>query len=415
MIFNQNLFFRLGWRSFAAVMLFFCGFIGLVMGVSMSERPSVVEADLLTKAYYCVGLFLMGGMDLGTPVGGPFWGRCLLWLAYLGSPFIAASALVEAIFRALAPKHWQLKKIKNHIIVVGTGDLTMSYLKILRQKHPKVPIVVIDNALDAVKEEELKQLFKVLILIGDITHDYFLQHLHIDRAHKVLVMGNNSFQSYEAAHRIIKIAPEMKNQIVIHCEDLRFMRSMENSHVAQLCHPFNSYHLAASGLVKSHLIEHFHHTAPRDLVIVAGFGRFGQTILEELHKHALNEIESVAIIDVDAKRRVMVADEQLSYTGQYKRSVFEGDISHPRVWKQLQQRIDLNASAAVIILGTGAERANLRTAIWLRSKYPEAMIIARTNQASEFAYEVGREHNITSVSMTELIEDNIPDTWVDMS
>ncbi|MFT5163612.1 MAG: FlaA1/EpsC-like NDP-sugar epimerase [Alteromonadaceae bacterium] len=412
--FNQQASFRLGWRSLVAVVLFFCAFSGLSLGVSLSERVDVVNAGILTKAYYSVGLFVMGGLDIGMPIGGPDYARVLMWIAYIGSPFIAASALLEALFHAFAPKHWQLRRIKNHIIIVGTTDLTVSYLKVLRQKHPRIPIVVVDNSLDRVKEEELKQLFKVYILIGDITHDYFLNQLRISKAQKILMMGNDNFQSYEAAHKIIQYNPEMGPNMVMHCDDLRFMRSMESSRVAQLCHPFNSYHLAASGLVKNHLIGYFRQTKPRDLVVVAGFGRFGQTILEELQKHALKEIEGVAIIDVDAKRRIMVADEQVKYDGQYKRSVFEGDISHPRVWKQLQQKIDLNASSAVIILGTGAEQENLRTAIWLRSKYPEAMIIARTNQASRFAYEVGQEHGITSVSMTELIEENIPDLWVDL-
>lgn len=192
------------------------------------------------------------------------------------------------------------------------------------------------------------------------------------------------------------------------------MRAMEESRVAILCHSFNSYHLAAAGLVKRHLLEHFHKTEPLDTVVIAGFGRFGQTILEELHKHAPNEMQSVAIIDVDAKRRVMVTDEQLPFEGQYEREVFEGDISHPKVWKQLKANIDLTCNAPVIILGTGAEEENLRTAIWLRSKYPDAMIVARTNQESRFAREVGREHGITSFSMTELIESNIPDNWVDI-
>jgi Trk K+ transport system NAD-binding subunit len=195
------------------------------------------------------------------------------------------------------------------------------------------------------------------------------------------------------------------------------MRAMSGSRVAHLCHPFNSYHLAAAGLVKSHLIEHFHHTEPRDMVIIAGFGRFGQTIMEELHKHAMDEIESMVIIDLDATRRVMVADEQfadakLKFENQYERMIFQGNISHPRVWKQLKTKINLTQCAPVIILGTGAEDENLRTAIWLRQKYPDAMIIARTNQESQFALEVGREHGITSFSMTELIESNIPNDWV---
>ena len=404
---------RLGWRSFAAVLVFFSGLLGLLSGVGLTERPGVAEAHFLVKAYYALGLFVMGGLDIGMPTGGSVVGRYALWFAYLGGPFIAASALIEALVRALANKHWQLRHLRGHIIIVGTGDLTMSYLKVLRRKHPKVVIVVIDNAIDSVRSDELKQLFNVIIVVGDVTHDYFLFQLRIDYAKRILMMGTDDFQSYEAAHKIIQLAPRVAEKVVIHCENLRFMRAMEGSRVATLCHPFNSYHLAAAGLVKRHLIEHFHHTEPLDMVIIAGFGRFGQTIMEEVRKNAIGDIDSVAIIDLDAKRRVMVADEQLKFDGEYRREVFEGDISHPKVWHQLQQTIDLNGREPVIILGTGAEEENLRTAIWLRSIYPEAMIIARTNQKSQFAHEVGSVHGITSFSMTELIEANIPDDWVD--
>jgi Trk K+ transport system NAD-binding subunit len=403
---------RIGWRTVAAVLLFLSAFFALVFGVSLSERPTVVDDNLFTKAYYSLGLFVMGGLDLGMPQGGPVVARYFLWFAYLGAPFIAASALIEALFKALAPKHWQLRKIKNHIIIVGTGSLTMSYLKVLRSHHRRVPIVVIDNDIDALRSEELKELYNVMTINGDITHDYFLLQLRIDKAVKILMMGDDNFQSYEAAHKIIQLAPQMAHKVVIHCDNLRFMRAMAGSRVAALCHSFNSYHLAAAGLVKSHLIEHFHHTEPLDMVIIAGFGRFGQTIMEEVHKHALDEIDSVAIIDLDAKRRVMVTDEQINFDGEYERLIFEGNISHPKVWTQLKTKIDLNQCAPVIILGTGAEEDNLRTAIWLRGKYPDAMIIARTNQESKFAREVGREYDITSFSMTELIESNIPEDWV---
>lgn len=412
MLLSSNTSVRVGWRTVAAVVVFFCALYGMMAGVSLTERPNVFEAPFLTKAYYCLGLFVMGGLEIGMPQGGPDHARYALWLAYLGAPFIAASALIEALFLALSNKHWQLRKIRNHIIIVGADDLTMSYLRVLRRRHPKVPIVVIDNDIDSRRSDELRQLFDVIILVGDVTHDYFLLQLRIEFAKRILMMGSDDFQSYEAAHKIIQLAPHVANKVVIHCDNLRFMRAMEGSRVANLCHPFNSYHLAAAGLVRSHLLEHFHRTEPLDMVIIAGFGRFGQTILEEVHKHALKEISSVAIIDIDAKRRILVADEQLSFAGEYQREVFEGNISHPKVWHELQASIDLNACAPVIILGTGAEEENLRTAIWLRTHYPEAMIIARTNQESKFAREVGREHGITSFSMTELIESNIPDDWV---
>jgi hypothetical protein len=56
--------------------------------------------------------------------------------------------------------------------------------------------------------------------------------------------------------------------------------------------------------VREVLLHHFHRTEEKDVVILAGFGRFGQTILEELQLNAHKDIASVGIIDVDADRRI---------------------------------------------------------------------------------------------------------------
>ena len=48
------------------------------------------------------------------------------------------------------------------------------------------------------------------------------------------------------------------------------------------------------------MVPQFHETHARDVVVLAGFGRFGQTILEELQHSAIDEMDTVAIIDRDA-------------------------------------------------------------------------------------------------------------------
>lgn len=40
---------------------FLCAFLALMMGVSLTERPSVQTADMLTKANYSLGFFIMEG------------------------------------------------------------------------------------------------------------------------------------------------------------------------------------------------------------------------------------------------------------------------------------------------------------------------------------------------------------------
>ena len=69
---------ELSWKSWSAIALFGCGLLGLLSGVEVSARSGVPQADLLTKVYYTLGLFVLGGMDLGTPAyrATPFWRRC---------------------------------------------------------------------------------------------------------------------------------------------------------------------------------------------------------------------------------------------------------------------------------------------------------------------------------------------------
>jgi voltage-gated potassium channel Kch len=401
------------WRSAGALFFFFCALVGFELGVAVTERPEVASAGILTKAYYSLSLFVVGGVDLGTPFGGPFIGRILVWLAYFGAPILAASTLIAALLRALAPQSWYLRRLDDHIIVVGDGELALSYLRVLRQHNTRVPVVVVSSKADQAITDEFKHDFGAVVVTGDFTHEFFLKQLRVESARRILLLDDSSMRSYEAASVLTNLVPGIGNRVVVHCGNLRFMRAMENTRVAQSCETFNTYHLAASGLVHSHMLHHFRETRSKDVVIIAGFGRFGQTILEELRSSAMDELETVAIIDIDARRRVLVADEQMAFSGEYRRELYEGDISHPEVWDRLRQRIDIKGDNTVFVLGTGREEDNLRTALWIRRKYPGALVIARSSRDSLFATEVGEEHDFVSVSITQLVEENIPRSWID--
>jgi Trk K+ transport system NAD-binding subunit len=402
------------WLSAGALFFFFSALIGFESGVAVTERPELADSGLLTKAYYSLSLFVVGGVDLGTPIGGPLLGRVLVWISYFGSPVLAAWGLIGALLRALAPQRWQLKRLKNHVIVVGDGELAISYLRVLRERNRKIAIVVVASSGEQLLRDEFKQAFGAIVISGDITHEFFLRELRVEQARKILLLDNNSLRSYEAASILINLIPAIADRVVIHCASLRFMRSMENTRVASHCESFNTYHLAASGLVRNHLLHHLRETRSRDVVIMAGFGRFGQTILEELQRSAADELDTVLIIDKDVHRRVLVADEQIEFSGSYRRELFEGDIAHPEVWERVSTTVDLEGNNTVFIMGTGREEDNLRTALWLRRKYPGAMVISRSSKESLFAAEVGQEHNIISISIAELLEESIPHSWIDM-
>lgn len=402
---------RTSWRWPLALTLFTCAMLGLSSGVSLTERPDVVDGSLLDKAYYSLGLFVVGGLDIGLPTGGPLLGRILLWIAYFGSPLLAASAVMEALLIVISKERWQLRRIKDHIVIVGSGDLTTSYLRVLRQQPDYIPVIVVDHAIDPVREHELAETFGVTVIKGDVTHDFMLRRLRLHRVRRVMLLGGNDFVAFEAASKILRLYPKLASQIVLHGRSLRFLRAMQNTQIANQVTLFNSYNLAAKGLVNSALIAHFKKTNYQDTVVIAGFGLFGQTILEELQMNAGDEINLVAIVDKEAYRRVQIVDEQQKSGVFYERKIYEGDTTHPDVWRQLTDDIDLNRGEPVVIMGTGDSANNLRTALWIKQHHSNALLFARTNDTSEFAQAVGDEHGVHCTSITQLVEDNIPLAW----
>ncbi|MFW6093974.1 MAG: NAD-binding protein [Pseudomonadota bacterium] len=403
---------RPGWRWLAAVSLFGFALAGFASGVSLTEQPDVGEAGWLTIAYYSLGLFVFGGLDVGMPVGGPAAGRVLLWVAYFGSPLLTASAVIDALMKVMAPNRWRLRRLHNHVVIVGAGNLTLTFLRVLHRHRPGVDVVVVVSAVEATRRQELEQTFGVTVVLGDPTHDFVLRQLRLHRASRVVLLPDDNFEAFEAASKILRRYPGLKGRIILHSHNLRFLRTMQETSVGQRCICFNSYHLAAAGLVRDQLLQHFHRTRVEDVVVLAGFGRFGQTILEELRDAAAGEVSVVGIIDVDAERRVLVVHEQGYLEDGYRRVVVQGNVGHPEVWRKLGASVDLSRNEPTVILGTGAPTENLRAALWVKQQWPEALVFARTNDVSLFADELGAEHHIHSISITRLVEEHIPAHWL---
>lgn len=402
---------ELSWKSWSAIVLFGAGFLGLLSGVEVSARPGVPQADLLTKAYYTLGLFVLGGMDLGTPTSGPLYGRILLWIAYFGAPAWTASAVFETILYALRPPVWQVKRIKNKMIITGGGELTLSFLNRIRASDKRRQVIVIVDEAQHPHLDALRSYrgVRVVVVSGDQLHR--LERFALHKAHKFLLLSENDETNFEVASLLLKHDPQLGPKIVYHVSNLRFLRVLEGARVVEQCTTFNQYELAATQLVRERLMRRFRETKYKDTVVLAGFGRFGQSILEQLEQHASGTFNRVAIIDRDAKQRAMIADEEVEGKRKYSRHTYEGDIDDPEMWRRVFKEVITGKEAPVFVITTGNDQTNLRCAIWLRKNFPKGLIISRTLAPSHFARGVCDEHNVVSVNTSELVEASIPRAW----
>ena len=400
-----------GWRWIAVGLIFALGLTAFANGVALTARPEVTSAPVLERVYYILGLFVVGGLDLGTPVGGPVWAQAILWIAFFGAPLLTASAVVEAVLRVLNPQQWLLRNLHDHVVIFGSGELTISYLRMLRRQNRNCRVVVVDTEFDSIREQELQQKYGVATVLGDLTLGFLRNQLRLQHAKRVLLLGENDFQAFEAATRVLESAPNLKFRVVIHCQNLRFMRTLLQTSLGRHCVIFNRYNMAGVAFVRRDLKEQFASTEGLDNVIIAGFGRFGQSVVEQLRLTQGNELAHVVIIDQDAERRMMVVEEQQQLPSNYERSVMRGDVANPEVWRRVAAKVDLEQPNTVFILGTGSGRDNLRTALWLKQKYPDAHVFARSNGQSRFASSVADEKDITAFSINGLLEEMIPVRW----
>jgi Trk K+ transport system NAD-binding subunit len=157
------------------------------------------------------------------------------------------------------------------------------------------------------------------------------------------------------------------------------------------------------------MLRHFASTAVPDSVVLAGFGRFGQTVLDELQRRAEGQFNRVVVIDMEAERRARVFDEHVGFRAYYQRLVIHGDLHDPRVWDEANAFI---GEAPVYVLGSGDDGTNVRTALWLSVRDPAARVIVRSFDQSLFVADVSRERGFYSFSVAELVARSIPPRWL---
>jgi Trk K+ transport system NAD-binding subunit len=400
------------WRAALLVMVFAAGLTAFVMGVGVSGRPGVPIEGTLTHAYYALGLFVLGGLDLGMPSGGPPGARALLWLAYFAAPAITASAVTEAAMRAMRPQRWALRRLNNHVVFAGCGKLTMQALQKLRRLWPRKQVVIVERSADHPSIDEAQTLYDALVVVGDIASDGLLATLRLEQADRFLALTGDDFINLDASAKILAHAPHLAGRMVAHVADLHFLRVVENTRLSKQVTVFNTHQIAAEHLVRNALLTHFHETEPLDSVVIGGFGRFGQTVLDELQQHARGCFERVVLVDIECHRRARVFEEQVGFEDGYERHLVDGDISDPNVWHGLDEDLEIGDKEPAFVIGSGNDGTNLQVAMWVKSKWPSSLVVARSFRRSAFAEEVSADRDIAFFNVSDLVDDSMPSSWL---
>lgn len=390
-------------------------------GIGLSERcglavqaglapASCAEVGWAARVYYAVALFFLGGIDLGTPVGpeGPW--RTAMWFAFFLAPAITTGAVLEGLIRALRPRLLRRLLLRRHIVLVGLGRVGMLYLEALRRVEPHRQVLVVDVEFNP-NAAEATERYGVLFHRGDITHPVTLEALALKRAAGVVLVTGNDLVNLEAA---TELAGQVAGKVVVHCSDIRMKRAIRDHLAGQdEVTVVNSHDIAATELVRTHLASHFQVTAARDVVVLAGFGRFGQTILERLQRKFAQELLHVVLVDLQAEMRARQFELRVGFSETLSWTAIGGDLEDPDTWERVEAAIARGPQAPgvqptpIYVLGSDDDRSNLQTGLWLHRRDAPARIVIRCFSQSSFTAELEVPGELDIFGVSRLLRDSL--------
>ncbi len=397
----------LGWAVRIAVALsaFGLALYAFREGVAVSDRPEVRGAGLLTHIYYSLGLFVLGGLDLGVPVGGPDGARAALWLAYFLAPLVTAGVLLESLLKLLQPSWIQRRALRNHIVVVGVGQLGELFLESLYAKGERPPVLLVDSQESQGLLAKARHQFGAPYVCSDIRKAATLDLLGLDRARGVAVLTGDDLVNLEAAWAVLERVPAMP--VVTHIDDLQLKREMDRlmgDREGERIRAFNMHHIAADRLYHQHLGPRFDETKGLDVVVLVGFGRFGQTMLEHLRQEAAEDLECVVIVDRHARNAVAAFNMQTQETA-FPVHVVDGDAEDPTVWDELDELLKDVRHPPVFIFGTDSDTLNFRLAMLLRKRSKRLEIFVRCFHESRFSAQLSKHYRFRVMALEQMMHE----------
>ena len=118
---TRSLFRPILWRAIPVLGILVLAVLAFRNGVDVGGHGDIPDDTFVVQLYYAIGLFALGGMDLGMPVGGPLVWRRVLIACYFAAPVLAAAAVIEALSRAIWSRLVALWPWRRHIVVAGGG------------------------------------------------------------------------------------------------------------------------------------------------------------------------------------------------------------------------------------------------------------------------------------------------------
>jgi len=395
-------------RALAVVAVFSLAILGFATGKGTTEMPGIADASVLAWIYYAASLFVLGGTDIGLPSGeGPLSARIALWTAYLVAPVITTTVVADTLARLLR-RDAAVGTPAGHVLLIGSDELAQAYAASVHAVEPEREVVLLthDDSLLTPHIAEPEPGSRIRAAHGDALNASVAGAVGAGSAYRAVVITADDTLNLECAWTLRALNPTLA--VAANVGDLSLLRPVNRvlraGNPAQGARPpsvFSTHRMAALQLFEQHLEPLFADTAGLDDVVIAGFGRFGQTLLEILLVQGSGDIARLLLVDPDAGRlfRQFRADVEI---GELKPQLVEGSLDDPGTWDRPLSELATSSTRAVALLTADAPM-NLRVAMLLRQRSANLRIFAVTFRRSQFLQVMGEQIGFELLCLEEML------------
>ena len=404
-------------RLLGAVAVIVLALGAFAAGVGTTGIPDMGSESLAGWFYFAGGLFIFGGLDLGTPIGGPLPARIALWIAYFLAPAITTTVIAEALLMMVPPELIARRRLHEHVILIGSSKAAHAYADAIRSIEPDRLILRLDHRPEQAPhfgEGGIRP--SSLHLQGDVRFPETLDAACLDKAYRVIFFTDDDLVNLESAWSTLTRQPGLP--VAAHVTDLALLRPV-NRLIRNQRHKtdssptplvFSTHRIGALHLYEQHLHPYFESTGYRDVVVIAGFGHYSQTILELLCAMAAEELHQILIVDPAAARLLRQLRSDVDF-GQVNIATVDGELDDPGTWLQVNEQLADQTATPLFLLNSADETANFKAAMLLRAQTLESKIFVNCFHHSTFAESLSSELTTEIVATEKLLSEALRDHY----
>lgn len=397
------------WKGVTVSVILVVGTIGF----TQIELTGGARLNLIESFYESLRLFVLGAS--GMPTDGPKVWLGIMWFLYLLAPALTATFLVESlrtIKQALVNPDRVVRKMKNHLILCGLGKHGRLIVCQVLARSPGQDVVVVELDPSLPPFLEFPTGIRVPVIVGDMTDAMTLRRAGIERARRLFAASGNDVANLNSCILAKERAAVRDFKSVALISDVDLSRGVSDLARSEGVVLVNPYEIAGTNLVEGLWPMMGSSNGRVSLVVVAGFGRFGQMFTKALLRKAGDDCNlRVAVVDRMATKRVEVFRRSFDI-GDRSLSAIDGDVDDPRVFENAMTRGESGTSATepIVILCTDNDTANLNTALLLQEcwKVTATVVTRLFNPPPGFCRLIAGSR-IHAFQIPKLIEKKLPE------